>query len=36
LNLVTDMVFSNKRYGTMKGNDRGPGRIFKIDIIPGT
>lgn len=36
LNFVTDIVFSNRRKGTINGNDRGAGRIFKTDMIPGT
>jgi len=35
LNLVTDIVFSNRRYGTMKGNDPGAGRMFRNDIKTG-
>jgi len=34
-NLVTDMVFSKRRYGTMKGKDLGAGMMFKMDMIPG-
>jgi hypothetical protein len=30
------MVFSKRRYGTMKGNDLGDGRIFKKDMQTGT
>jgi hypothetical protein len=29
-------VFSKRRYGTMKGNDLGAGRILKNDMIAGT
>nr|ACG40021.1 hypothetical protein [Zea mays] len=36
LNLVTDMVFSKSRYGMMKGNDLGDGRMFSRDIRAGT
>jgi hypothetical protein len=35
LNLVTDMVFSNRRQGTINGNNFGTGRMFSRDIVVG-
>uniref|UniRef100_A0A0A9E3M1 Uncharacterized protein n=1 Tax=Arundo donax TaxID=35708 RepID=A0A0A9E3M1_ARUDO len=35
LNLVTDIVFSNRRYGTMNGKDFGAGRMLSMDIVAG-
>jgi hypothetical protein len=35
LNLVTDIVFSKRRYGTMNGNDFGAGRMLRMDIVTG-